>query len=477
MPPAVLPIVSSLAIVGLLPNLPIFNFPEKWWRSFMHRRAAIPQAVEKVREQLQSRGFDYASLPISIAEDVFPYESAGETANESLSDALKSDELTPISKDWLRLSAVIRSIPEWRTKVDAPSKINIGFFVKYRRDLRSLQVAFYDLDARVYRGKAANYHDRVNADTKRNSSDISELLEDTYFFLACVLVRRPPSVTLDAAFALMDFLPSVDHPHERYIEDESDALIVGLGAGLLLSFCLFSLSLGAIDGAENAVDQIAISGWLYSRNLLSWLVTDILRYVPIVFLAVILRKRILKQGRRDQRLRPHDYASIFMWCFVASVACCLIARGINVYLIWQNCASTEGCSDPRKIMTIAKFFETFVFLWWMSPIVLSTFAVAVIMIMEAIRLGKPSAAFMSGVLFILILVFLNFVLALHVYSRREIFDRYLFLGSSTVFYAAVLLFLAIRTADVVSWRAIGNWIQRHARRDATSRPGGGQGAA
>lgn len=446
LPPEIFPALSALLLTGLLPNVPGLRLPENWWRAFMHKHSGIPQAVEDIRDEIRSRRFKLEEVSSKDAECIFPSDEL------TLSKALEAKELNVNSIAWLTIAAIFCKIPAWRNDPQIRRIVGGKIFDDRDEEFDLLELRYKELKHKMYSGRAQNFIEKFNESTEHNLADIDALNHDLFTLLACVVISRPSEISLQDALSAMNFETIPESATRKKNQDESDALLTGLGVGLLASFCFLAtvLTVSALRAGAGPEGQLDIGG-KYEKELAGWLLGDLSRYLPIAVLALALRHAAIpdQKSKPDSfsELSPRVYARILLTCLLGSVFVCLLARALNTYCIWQWCFTQSACPDPKHVMGTSDFFWSFLQQFWLTPFIVTLFSFSGIVVLNQIRKGNNYYALVIIAMTIMILTIFNLFVSIDVYKSTEISDMIIFIASSTIFYIVVLGAMFIRLAD------------------------------
>lgn len=226
------PVLVALAMVGLLPNVPVLKEIEIMVRRFAHARAFIPAAARATAERLTVAKFDFAQ-----------YRDADVLHSEEMRGVRPSDFCAPrgsIEYNWVRLCSLCYAL---RAREDEETEaLDCRLLKSYRRDLDSVYDRRTNLEAQI-----AQLRDNPDgAGLKRELRlKIRDSLQKLYIFIgSSARLRTRNKSKVDQA--LRDFGFDLDPVRDE--PKQSDVMIVGLAVmgGSVLLICYAATELGKL---------------------------------------------------------------------------------------------------------------------------------------------------------------------------------------------------------------------------------------
>lgn len=226
------PVLVALAIVGLLPNVPMLKEIEIMIRRFAHARAFIPAAARATAERLTVARFDFA-----------PYRDADVLHSEEMHGVRPSDFCAPrgsIEYNWARLCCLCYAL---QVREDEETEaLDCRLLKSYRRDLDSVYDRRTNLEAQI-----AQLRDNPDGGGLKRELrlKIRDSLQKLYIFIgSSARLRTRNKSKVDQA--LRDF--GFDLDPVRDAPKQSDVMIIGLAVmgGSVLLICYAATELAKL---------------------------------------------------------------------------------------------------------------------------------------------------------------------------------------------------------------------------------------
>jgi hypothetical protein len=226
------PLVVALALVGLLPNVPVLKDLELAIRRFAHRRAFIPAAARATAERLTVAKFDFTQY---CGREALGSEEMGGVAPSDF-----ATERGSIEYNWARLCCLCYAL---RLREDEEAEaLDRNLLKAYRRDVESIYERRSLLASQI-----AQFRQHPDDAVLRRElrAKIRDSLEKLYILIGCsTRLCGKSRAKVDAVLRAFGFElePVRTEPHQ------GDVMIVGLAVmtGFVLAVCFAASEIGKL---------------------------------------------------------------------------------------------------------------------------------------------------------------------------------------------------------------------------------------
>ncbi len=212
--PGVVPIAIGLALVGLMPNVPVLLEVEKWLRKYAHERAYIPSAARATAQRLAAADFDFTGYrgDVLCQPELRGVEAADFTRSRR-----------SLEHDWARLACLVHE-EKYRRMAGLMDWLDADLLRDYAKDLDIIETAKKSMEADVaaYRAEKAKDPSYTNDALHRS---IRDNLYKLYILLGCaVRMKKQPNDDINLALGQFGFKVSQKMP----APGNRDLKVVGL---------------------------------------------------------------------------------------------------------------------------------------------------------------------------------------------------------------------------------------------------------
>jgi hypothetical protein len=309
------PLLMTLLFLGVLPNFPVLQEIEKWFRRRAHKYALIPTAARKTAERLLTADFDFSSYGQMAAI------SSAELRSVEPSDfGLPAHSLEHI---WARLCCLAYEIERRRMAGDF-GLLDEGLLRRYAGHLDSIEERRKSLEGEValYRTERSNNADYSNYTLHRK---IRNTLDQLYILLGCA-ARLKSNTDEDVNLALQPFGFKLESPATQIQEPHSTRGITPSGINSPPNLVgIAAIPLGVLALGLAAVGVAHLNLWTVSPLFPQvWLVdtaSATVLYGTAILVGDLIRARSIEAdvwfGTADPRRKAVNYLGV---AFASGVA-------------------------------------------------------------------------------------------------------------------------------------------------------------